>query len=67
LFHQSIKMELKITTRNVYGNMTMYPANETAKLFTQLIGKKTLSLMDIHTIKKLGYQIIYDNNLEISK
>ena len=45
----------------------MYPANETAKLFTTLLGKKTLSLMDIHTIKKLGYQIIYDNNLEISK
>jgi len=60
-------MELKITTRNVYGNMTMYPANETAKLFTQLMGRKTLSHTDIHTIKKLGYQIIYDNNLEISK
>ena len=60
-------MELKITTRNVYGNMTMYPANETAKLFTQLIGKKTFSNTDIDTIKKLGYEIIYDNNLLISK
>lgn len=59
--------ELKITTKNVYGNPTMYPANETAKLFAELLGKKTFSLIDFHRIKRLGYEIIIDNNLEIYK
>lgn len=59
--------QLKITTKNVYGNTTMYPANETAKLFAELLGKKTFSLIDVHRIKKLGYEIIYDNNLEVYK
>ena len=45
----------------------MYPANETAKQFAELLGKKTFSLIDIHRIKRLGYEIIYDNNLEIQK
>jgi hypothetical protein len=64
-------MIVKITTNffsgNVYGNPTMYPANETAKQFAELLGKKTFSLIDIHRIKRLGYEIIYDNNLEIQK
>ena len=59
--------ELKITTKNVFGNPTMYPANETAKLFAELLGKKNFSLIDVHRIKKLGYEIIYDNNLEVYK
>ena len=60
-------MLLKITTKDVYGKPTMYPANETAKLFTELLGKKTLSIDDIQNIKKLGYEIFYDRNLEICK
>lgn len=60
-------MELKITTKNVYGNMLMYPANLTAKLFVELLDKKTFTPMDISKIVKLGYKIIYDNNLEIYK
>jgi len=60
-------MLLKITTKDVYGKSTMYPANETAKLFAELLNKKTLSVFDILNIKKLGYEIIYDNNLEVCK
>ena len=60
-------MTLQITTKNVYGNPTMYPANETAKQFAELLGKKTFSLLDIDRIKRMGYEIIYNNNLEITK
>ena len=60
-------MELLITTKNIYGNPLMYPANLTAKLFAELLGKKTFNVDDLININKLGYKIIYDNNLEIYK
>jgi hypothetical protein len=60
-------MEVYITFRTNYGNKLMYPANETAKLLLSLTNRKTFSYSDISVIAKLGYKIIYDNNLEICK
>ena len=47
--------ELIVQVRNVYGNETVYPVCEKAKLFASLSGKKTLTHYAIKDIKALGY------------
>lgn len=46
-----------VEVRNVYGNRRIYPANETAKLFTDIAGTRTLDPHVIRLIRKLGYEI----------
>jgi hypothetical protein len=43
-------------TRN-YGNEVVYPADESAELFAQLAGTRTLTRASITLIKQLGYEI----------
>jgi len=43
-------------TKN-YGVEAIYPADETAQLFANLIHKKTFSRYDLHLIRELGYEI----------
>jgi len=50
-------MKILIKIKTVYGNQLFYPVCEKAKLFTQLLGKKTLSTSDLRTIKELGFKI----------
>jgi hypothetical protein len=40
-----------------YGKRTIYPACETAKIFAELAGTKTLTDRIIDLIKKLGYEV----------
>ena len=42
-----------VDRKNNYGSVVYYPADETAKLFAQLLGTKTL----LH-IEELGYEIV---------
>ena len=49
--------EIKVTIKNVYGNQTIYPACESAKIFARLAGTKTLTMDAIQDIKKLGYTV----------
>jgi hypothetical protein len=42
---------------NNYGQEAIYPANDTADLFTQITGKKTLSRWEIERIRRLGYAV----------
>ncbi len=44
--------------RDVYGTLRMYPANETAKIFAALGGKKTFDKLDLELIKALGFEVI---------
>ena len=46
---------LKVTKKNVYGTITIYPACEQSKLFAQIAGTKTLKLHTINLAKQLGY------------
>lgn len=46
---------VKITS--VYGNQTIYPVCDKAKLFASIAGTKTLTMSTIRTISKLGYII----------
>ena len=45
----------KITIRNVYGNDTIYPANDVAEIFAKIAGKKTLSNVDLLDMERLGF------------
>lgn len=46
-----------VMVRNVYGNELIYPANDTAKTFAALIGKKTLDRNDFRLIRLLGFDV----------
>jgi len=47
----------QVEVRSVYGNLTIYPINEQAKLFAKLTGKKTFSHADLCTIEALGFTV----------
>lgn len=46
-----------VEVRNVYGVKKAYPANETARLFADMVGRKTLTRRDIEYCRDLGYSI----------
>lgn len=48
---------IKITVREVYGQATVYPACDQAKIFADLAGTKTLTHRALCQIEALGYQI----------
>jgi hypothetical protein len=50
-------MFLSIKEKSVYGNVLLYPNNQTAIMFATLINKKTFDSRDIAIIKDLGYKI----------
>jgi hypothetical protein len=50
-------MNITVQIRQVYGNETVYPVCEKAKLFALIAGTKTLTLQAIAQIKLLGYEI----------
>jgi hypothetical protein len=52
-------MTQAITVRitNVYGQKTVYPVCETAQIFADIAGTKTLKPTTINSIKALGYTI----------
>ena len=49
-----------ITVRitSVYGAKTVYPVCETAQIFADIAGTKTLKPTTINSIKALGYTIV---------
>lgn len=56
-------MQIRIKVKTVYGKDLIYPADENAELFAQLMGKKTLTFEAIRIIQALGFEIIiiHDN------
>jgi hypothetical protein len=52
-----MKTKVMIQVKNVYGNELLYPANETAELFTKLLGTKTFSVSQLKLIQELGFEI----------
>ena len=50
---------VSLQVRFAYGQMRVYPVNETARLFARLIGTKTLSAGDLLVIEALGYRLEY--------
>jgi hypothetical protein len=59
-------MQIQVRMREVFGNETVYPVCETAKLFAKIAGTKTLSPTALSSIKALGYEIeVIPSKLEI--
>ena len=52
-----MKKILLVEIKTVYGNETIYPANDTAQVFADLVGTKTLSRMKLALIQGLGYEV----------
>jgi len=50
-------MEITVRITNVYGQKTVYPVCETARIFADIAGTKTLKPTSINSIKALGYTI----------
>lgn len=50
-------MSIQVRITMVYGNQTVYPICDKAKLFAQIAGQKTLTPRTIQMIKALGYKI----------
>ena len=50
-------MKIAVEVREVYGNRTVYPVCEKAKLFADLAGTKTLTHHAVIVIRQLGYTI----------
>jgi hypothetical protein len=50
---------VQLRVANNYGSQTLYPANETAKLFAHIAGTKTLTVTTVKHIMALGYTVEY--------
>ena len=50
-------MHITVQVRNVYGKEMVYPHDDTASLFAQLLQVKTFNAMQVKTIRALGYAI----------
>ena len=48
---------LEIEVRNVYGNATVYPVNDAAKLIASIAGTATLTHRTLALAERLGYTI----------
>lgn len=51
------KPKLQLQMRSVYGSDRIYPVNDTAKLFVQLTGRKTLFTEDLKIATALGFDL----------
>ncbi len=55
---------LYIEVRNVYGIDRFYPANESARIMAEMLGRKTLNQEDLITLhEKFGFEIRLTNAL----
>jgi hypothetical protein len=55
-------MEITVEIRNVYGNKTVYPVCNNARLLCDLAGTKTFTRRIMDIVKKLGYTINIKQN-----
>ena len=52
-----MELKIKVQIKHVYGNETIYPVCEKAKIFAQMVNQRTLTRRDIQYIKQLGYAV----------
>ena len=53
----TIKPDLYVQVKSVYGKDTVYPACESTKSFCELLNQTTLTERDIKYIKALGFKV----------
>ena len=52
---------VELEVRDVYGTPTAYPANEAARIFTQMLGTKTLTKRVLEFVDALNFEIVLQN------
>jgi hypothetical protein len=59
LVYEENKMQtiVEFKEKSVYGGILIYPNNEPAVLFAELINKKTVSRRDLSIIADLGFRV----------
>jgi len=57
LLAQSIIMHIEVTIKEVYGKKLIYPHCDRAKVFTTMLGTKTLTLQQVKHINALGFEV----------
>jgi hypothetical protein len=55
-------MEIIINAKSVYGRFFFYPVCEKAKIFAEMVNKKTLTYSDLDAIERLGYKVTKQDN-----
>ncbi|QEL18728.1 hypothetical protein [Limnoglobus roseus] len=50
-------MKITVKVREVYGNKTIYPVCDKAKLFAKMLGQKTLTHSNLCLIEQIGFLI----------
>jgi hypothetical protein len=50
-------MSITVRVKNIYGNKTVYPVCQSAKVFAQIAGHSTLTSATLDGIRRLGYLI----------
>lgn len=48
---------ITVSIKSVYGNQTIYPICDKARIFATMLGQKTLTAHDIANIKRLGFSV----------
>ena len=56
----AIDKRLIVKKKTVWGTERIYPICERAKLFTRLVGQKTLDRSSIELIRQLGYDFKHE-------
>ena len=52
-----MNLKIVVRVRNIYGNKTVYPVCDKAKIFAQIAGHSTLTSATLDGIRRLGYLI----------
>ena len=55
-----MKQQVILKRKNVYGNELIYPVNDNAIIFSNLICKKTFSSNDLGLITALNFELIFE-------
>jgi len=54
---------VQIEPRSVFGTMRFYPINSVSIIFANMLGRLTLTKVDLTYIERLGYNIETINNV----
>jgi hypothetical protein len=60
-------MTIQVTIKTVYGKDLIYPVDDKAKLFAELVGLKTLTTKHIDLIKALGFTVELINGYSLER
>lgn len=53
----TIDNNIVVQIKQVYGNDTVYPVCDRAKLFAELLGQKSLTFTDMRIIEAMGFKV----------